>query len=277
MKYQASKLFGGRKFYYSYFNNSAGPGEVHSHDFYEIFLTTKGDFLHIINGVEYTLSQGSLVLIRPYDIHSNRFLNKPQSCVQVCFTANTADALFSYLDNDFLMQNLIQSELPPTIELSAHDFKILLQAFRKSETIDYNNQTELNKYYKKLLFTIFTSYFCKYLSMVDNNIPSWLVKVLNVTQENLLYIDGVDKIVEASGKSYKTISRNLKRYYGKTPSEYVLDLRLTYAYNLILTTNLSITDICYDCGFNNTSYFFKSFKKKYSETPNEVRSTSKVL
>ena len=259
----SEKLFSGKSFYYSYFNNSAGNGEIHDHNFYEFFLTTKDDFLHIIDDDEFILSKGTLVFMRPGDIHQNRFFNRPQSCVQICFTENIAKSLFSYLDNDFLISSILESKLPPSVRLSDYDFKKLLNAFRKSETIDYTNQPELNKYYKQLLFTIFTSYFCPYISKPDNaDIPSWLTKTLNKAQEKLLYIDGVERLVEASGKSYKTLARSLKKYYDKTPSEFVLDLRLTYAYNLIVTTNISITDICYECGFNNTSYFYKSFKKK---------------
>ena len=276
--YIAEKLFKDKSFFYSYFNNSAGAGNMHNHDFYEIFLTTKDGFLHIINGKEYILPKGTLSFIRPGDVHSNRFSDKPQSCVQICFTENVAQDLFSYLDSDYDIDDLTKSTFPPSVQLSEKDFNALFREFRKVETMDLNDRNEINRHCKKLLFSIFTSYFHPYLTKPNNpDIPSWLEKALNISKNKLLYIDGVERVVEASGKSYKTLSRNLKRYYGKTPTEFILDLRLTYAYNLIVTTNLSITDICYECGFNNPSYFYKSFKKKYSETPNKVRSTSKVF
>ena len=274
----AQKLFDDKNFFYSCFNNSAGSGEMHNHDFYEIFLTSKDDFLHIINGKEEILPKGTLVFIRPKDVHRNRFSNKPQSCVQICFTENIARDLFSYLSTDYDIDKLTKSNSAPSIKLSEKDFNALFMEFRKFETMDLNNRTEINRYCKKLIFSIFTSYFYPYLTEPsDTDIPAWLEKALNISKNKLLYIDGVDRLVEASGKSYKTLSRNLKKYYDKTPTEYILDLRLTYAYNLIVTTNLSITDICYECGFNNTSYFYKTFKKKYFQTPNEVRSTSMVF
>ena len=49
------------------------------------------------------------------------------------------------------------------------------------------------------------------------------------------------------------------------------DLRLEHSVNLILTSNLSITEICYECGFENLSWFYKQFVKKFGLTPVEYR------
>lgn len=76
---------------------------------------------------------------------------------------------------------------------------------------------------------------------------------------------------EISGKSREHLSRSLKNYYGVTPSEFIADLRLEYAVNLLLTSNLSVTDICFESGFENLSWFYKQFRQKYGETPADYR------
>ena len=86
-----------------------------------------------------------------------------------------------------------------------------------------------------------------------------------------VFVDGMDEIVKISQKSYKQVSRCIKEYLGKTPSQYINDLRLNYAANLIRSTDLSVTDICFTCGFNNVGYFYTSFKNRYSQTPREMR------
>lgn len=48
-----------------------------------------------------------------------------------------------------------------------------------------------------------------------------------------------------------------------------------YSANMLITTNLSITDLCYECGFENASWFYSSFKKKYVLTPKEFRKKHK--
>ena len=47
--------------------------------------------------------------------------------------------------------------------------------------------------------------------------------------------------------------------------------RLEKAYNLLKNTDLPVTQISFDVGFSNVSYFIRSFKEKYKVTPKELR------
>lgn len=53
-----------------------------------------------------------------------------------------------------------------------------------------------------------------------------------------------------------------RKYTGKTYSEYLTELKLDYSKKLLLTTDLSITDICFSSGFSSVSNFLKAFKQK---------------
>jgi len=48
-------------------------------------------------------------------------------------------------------------------------------------------------------------------------------------------------------------------------------MRLNKAARLLIENELSVSDICYDCGFNNISNFNRIFKKKKTCTPKEFR------
>ena len=78
-------------------------------------------------------------------------------------------------------------------------------------------------------------------------------------------------MVELSGKSQEHLSRSVKKYYGVTLSEFVNELRLNYAVNLITNTNLKITDICYESGFGNLASFYTLFQKSYGKSPKKFR------
>ena len=56
-----------------------------------------------------------------------------------------------------------------------------------------------------------------------------------------------------------------------TPGEFIKHIRLKEAANLLLTTSLHVTEIFYRTGFNNQSYFFREFRKRYECAPNEYR------
>ena len=58
---------------------------------------------------------------------------------------------------------------------------------------------------------------------------------------------------------------------GKSLSDYIIDVRMGYAANLLIDTSTPIADICYECGFNNLSNFNRIFKKKKNCSPKEFR------
>jgi len=76
---------------------------------------------------------------------------------------------------------------------------------------------------------------------------------------------------EISGKTREHLTRKLKAYYNITPTEFVNELKLEYCANLLLTSNLPVVDVCYSCGFENLSWFYKIFRKKYGITPSKYR------
>ena len=85
------------------------------------------------------------------------------------------------------------------------------------------------------------------------------------------FIAGTERMYEIAGKSREHLCRSLKTYYNITPSELISDLRLEYSVNLLLTSNLSVADICYECGFGNMSWFYRCFSEKYGTTPVKYR------
>ena len=65
--------------------------------------------------------------------------------------------------------------------------------------------------------------------------------------------------------------RKLKTLTGMTPGEFIKYLRLKASARLLSTTQLNVSEIFYKSGFNNQSYFFREFKKRYNCSPNEYR------
>lgn len=66
-------------------------------------------------------------------------------------------------------------------------------------------------------------------------------------------------------------SRFFKQNTGRTPVDYIIDVRLGAAARMLVDTNASVSDICYACGFNNLSNFNRTFKARRGYTPREFR------
>jgi AraC-like DNA-binding protein len=71
--------------------------------------------------------------------------------------------------------------------------------------------------------------------------------------------------------SVVSFGRLIKQRTGKSFIDFVNEIRLGYATRLLIETNKSISEICYECGFNNISNFNRTFKKKQGKTPSEFR------
>jgi CheY-like chemotaxis protein/AraC-like DNA-binding protein/nitrogen-specific signal transduction histidine kinase len=70
--------------------------------------------------------------------------------------------------------------------------------------------------------------------------------------------------------------RKLKSLTGMTPGEFIKQLRLKGAAKLLTSTNFNVSEIFLRTGFNNQSYFFREFKKRYNCAPNEYREQQAV-
>ena len=70
--------------------------------------------------------------------------------------------------------------------------------------------------------------------------------------------------------------RKLKELVGLSPVEFIRSIRLEHAAQQLKTTNLTVQEIMYASGFNNKSYFYREFGKKYGMSPREFRQSEKA-
>ena len=79
------------------------------------------------------------------------------------------------------------------------------------------------------------------------------------------------ELADLAGMTPTALSRFFKIRSGKTISDYIIDIRLGYAARMLADTTHSVSEICYECGFNNLSNFNRIFKKKKDCSPKEFR------
>lgn len=82
----------------------------------------------------------------------------------------------------------------------------------------------------------------------------------------------LSKIAEIACLSPFHFIRAFKKETGKTPFEYLLEVKLEKAKNLLKIKDKPISEICYDCGFSNPSHFADIFTKKIGMSPSRYRS-----
>ncbi len=71
--------------------------------------------------------------------------------------------------------------------------------------------------------------------------------------------------------SYSYYAKLFRITVGKSFQEYLTELRLVHAYNLLLTSSISVSEIAVSCGYETFSHFIAEFKKKYGLPPGRLR------
>jgi signal transduction histidine kinase/ligand-binding sensor domain-containing protein/DNA-binding response OmpR family regulator len=97
-----------------------------------------------------------------------------------------------------------------------------------------------------------------------------LERVMKVINKNISNSDlSVDGIADEVGISRVHLHRKMKELTGQTPHDFIRNIRLKQAANLLASRNMNITEVMYACGFNNAASFSTIFKKFYGMSPRE--------
>jgi AraC family cel operon transcriptional repressor len=244
--------------------------ELHTHDFYELFLITEGSIFHIINEEKVLLTAGHLVFIRPNDQHY--FAQNAKNTFQLLNLAilkQTVNELLHYLGTGFSPDRLLSQKEPPQTMLEKNEIEIILNKFQLLMTIPPNQSDRIRSEIRSLLANLLIRHFSIPHQQKKNEhiLPSWLIQLENEMQKPDAFITGLEKLYECTEKSPEHISRTIKKYYGKTPTQWINNFRLEYAANLLIYSDKTIIMICFDSGFENVSYFYQLFKKKFKASP----------
>ena len=97
-----------------------------------------------------------------------------------------------------------------------------------------------------------------------------LERVMKVINKNINNSDlSVDAIADEVGLSRVHLHRKMKELTGQTPHDFIRNIRLKQAANLLASHNMNITEVMYACGFNNAASFSTIFKKFYGMSPRD--------
>ena len=103
---------------------------------------------------------------------------------------------------------------------------------------------------------------------VNNRIMQEVATYIYNHYSERLILEDVAKKFNLS-RSY--LSKKFKSVTGFGFKEYIINVRIQHACELLLNTNKSITDIAFECGFNDSNYFGDAFRRTKDISPNKYR------
>lgn len=233
----------------------------HAHAHYEIYFLVKGNRSFFLSNALYKMSGPSVVVIPPQTVH------KTEGGPFERFNVNVSNA---YLD-DF-QKNVLKKKALHIFKLNTQEAKKLLSLVQ--EAYDLDKTDKRGEYALRALF----GYGVYLLDKSSPNrqspqaesktaIPSLILKVLEFLNENYHENITLELLAERFFVSKTTLLYNFKKHVRRSPIDFLLQIRLTKAKNLLLTTKQTINEISSACGFSSANYFGLIFKKKEGISP----------
>lgn len=104
--------------------------------------------------------------------------------------------------------------------------------------------------------------------VTDNELVNCAIKFIRRNFYNLI---SNHDIAKACSCSVSTLCHLFKKFNGISVHKYIADLRMSYAKELLKTSNLSVTSIAQKSGFSDYNYFAGKFKKEFGISPSQYR------
>lgn len=253
--------------------------DLHKHNYVEMMYVVKGSITHVIDGKKIELKKGDFLLLNQGISHSilkasyddiginficlPEFFSLPLSMLQeknvlakfitLTFQNNTMPyyLLFRLNENkqiENLMENMIDSML--------HKFP---------------NEDTINQYSMGLIFLYLLN---NLQDLSSNSSLTYKQAIVQVILEDISsnYKNcNLSNIAKDSHQSLVFLSKIIKQETGHTFLELLQEERFKHACKMLENTSLSIEDIALAVGYENQSYFFRQFKKRYNMTPRQYR------
>ncbi len=253
---------------------------MHCHDDYELRYVAAGTGNQTIIESNYTSSAGDIILLHPDEYH-NQFedgCSKDFSQYSIRFSIRHQkrnpseeqikgyDKLVQILDSVHIMKD--------------SDFSLLEDFKRLNEEIHYKDCGYFHSIqaYCILIITKFLR-LCEISSNKGLFPPNELRYNAHLRVQidmffNSRYMDNI-KLNDLSSRmnvSERHASRYIKELFGKSFSEKLLEIRIQQAKLKLMKTDLSLSKIASECGFQSPTYFSYAFRKDLGMTPSQFRS-----
>lgn len=255
--------------------NSKGMSQSHFHDYYEIYYLLEGKRRYFINHTLYDVIPGDVLMINKGDIHLSQSAGTEEKYARylITFSDQFLNRLGEEFDKNFLMK-IFETKKIHIPEAMHHSFHMLLH---KAET-KIKQKDEYSQYLAKLNFLEVLVNLNKFstkntypllddLSVYEDRIQEVCRYICNYYNKPI----SLDQMAKIAYMSPTYFSKKFKRVTGFGFNEYLNNVRIKMATNLLMETQSPITEIATFCGYQDSNYFGDVFKKIMGVSPNKYR------
>jgi AraC family transcriptional regulator, transcriptional activator of pobA len=250
------------------------PLETHRHDHEELWIITHGIPVHSVNFSAETLQSPVIVYVAQGKVHS--FL--PDE--------NTQGWLIRY-KSDFIPQSrfnfysgfLDKVQYPLSKDYCSTTLNSLCEIMLRESSEVNPDYTVMRHLLSAVMAKLETGSKREYLDTNASRSPrlETFNSFLRILENNFRRPEGADFYAEKLNMTARNLSLITRAAFGKSATEIIETRKLIEARRLLLSTDKSVSEIGFELGYNEKSYFTRVFRKKTGITPTEFREKSFAL
>lgn len=243
-----------------------GSSVLHGHQHFIMTMVTKGVGTQVLNGEEIPFGEKDLFLLSPADFHSNTVApGESFDYYRLCFSYELLEARLSGL--------IAPDKLPLHIHLSGRAFALAVDIFTRLVDESENGQDRLG--HRACLQALAE----QLLILIMRELPNAQTSLTSTPVNRALgYLHAHfhEPISVGDAAAYAGYTPNYFNYCFRSQmgipfGEYLRNMRLSYAENLLRASNMPVTEIAFESGFGSLSHFSRSFRETYGCAPQEYR------
>ena len=255
----------------------------HWHPEFEILFVRKGGFTVSIGGNEFEAEEGDIFLVSPDTLHSvSGGEGKKKDYDALLFFPS----LFSFAEKNDLQEKIItplvthRIALPERISKSDGCYEALFPLVERVSSLNGDAPSDTARMETALtLLTLLLTLYEKGLLKIplsESYETERLRSVIAFIEESFGQKLTLRELAEVCGFSDGYFCSFFKKGTGKTPMEYLNEVRISRAIDKLDTTDESVTAISLECGFESLAYFIRRFSAHTGLSPREWRKKSRT-
>ncbi|MBQ7838896.1 MAG: AraC family transcriptional regulator [Lachnospiraceae bacterium] len=244
----------------------------HWHKETEIIRIVKGNLTLYLNEENFHAKAGDILWVNQGILHGGT----PTECVYECLVFDASALLMPGICHRYIslltgkkttIRPFFSAEMTAVQTLTNRLFENAQKECPGSELTTLGTLLELlGMIYEKQYYT----------AQTDNSLPDpdrihVLKPVLEYIDQSYMHPITLDELAKLAGMSPRYFCRFFDAYIHRTPIDYLNYYRIERACYFLSTSSDSITELAYRCGFNDSSYFVKIFKKYKGITPKQYQ------
>lgn len=259
--------------------NRLGYMQMHWHEEMQFIVVTKGSLNFMVAGISHILEAGNGLFINVNQLHSAKphSIDSEYICLDVhqSFLSSSPDSI-TYQK---FFSTLLDSKFFSTIPLNKNNetektiLNIIKELYDINESKKFGYELQMQYLILKVCYLIITN-----LNLFSTKANLNIISDNTLTKEMISFIHNnyQDKIelqdmADNVNLSKSEFCRLFKKKTNQTPFEYLIYYRINQSAKLLRTTDLTITEVANQIGFNSTSYYIDKFKKQMNCTPKQFK------